>query len=100
MTEDSRFVVSFINGSPGLVVRGETGEDVDKAIREILPIFKKFRTAVEKGAEKKAEELSPKATCEACGTAMQYKDGFSKKTNKKWKGLFCPQDKEHNPIWL
>lgn len=108
-TEEGRFVISFINGSPGLVVRGDSADEIDKNIHEILPVFKKFREAVEKGAQQKQERMTEEkglnAVCATCGAKMEYKEGYSKKTGKPWKGMFCPNSVKgdninHKAIWM
>ena len=40
-----------------------------------------------------------KAKCKQCGAEMVHKSGTSKK-GKPWEGLFCPVDRDHEPVWL
>lgn|SRR3990167_4147344 len=39
--------------------------------------------------------IQPQKVCSLCGSPMEYKEGFSKKTNKPWSGWFCTSVKEH-----
>lgn len=106
---DAKIQISFIRDDPGMVIRGDTAEEVEELLRSSLPIYKRFRDAVEKGKENKANAAAqsvgmPSAICEDCGAQMLYKKGTSK-TGKPWQGLFCPNsdknDKsKHIPVWL
>jgi len=99
---EANYVISFINGQPGLVVRGETPEEIEERVLGILEYFKKFRSAVEKASASKS--TAPKtqglrAQCKECGADMEHKSGFSNKTKKNWSGYFCTKDKDHTPVW-
>lgn len=99
---EPKYTISFINGSPGLVVRGENHVEVENAVNAILPYFKRFREAVEKATDDKAEATG-RATpivCGVCGTEMVYKKGFNAQKKMRWEAYFCPKDKNHQPTWL
>lgn len=118
MANEAKIQISFIRDDPGLVVRADTAEEIDQLIASALPIYKKFRDAVEKAQAKRAEAIQPTqpsppfpaqgmptATCETCGARMEFRKGISKKDGKPWQGLFCPNaDKNnksiHKPVWL
>jgi len=108
MESNAKIQISFIRDDPGLVVRGDTADEVDTLIASILPIYKKFRDAVDKGkvnqANVKAEAAGLSAVCKTCQAQMVLKKGVSK-IGKPWSGLFCPNadrnDKtSHLPVWL
>ena len=101
---EANYVLSFINGQPGLVVRDDNPAELEAKMNAILPYFKKFRAAVEKAGVKKAEEGGLTAKCETCGAVMVKRSGTSK-AGKPWNALFCPNadvnDKsKHKPVWL
>ena len=104
---DAKIQISFIRDDPGMVIRGDTAEEVDELIRTALPIYQKFRNAVDKGKENRAKQNAPPGgipKCETCGTQMIYKEGFNPQKNKKWRGYFCPNSKQgeagHPPMWI
>lgn len=101
-----RIDMGIVRGEPYLNVHGNTGEEIDGTIKSALPIFKKFRDAVEKGKEKQAEDNQPPGgvpKCATCGEHMEYKEGWGK-NNKKWKAWFCPNSEKgkpgHDPVWV
>lgn len=108
MSEDYKFTISYINGNPGLVIKANTKDEIDEGIKDILPIFKGWKRAIDGGSEEKAKQevqgTGLTAKCQTCGADMQMKTGFSKKSQKQWKGLFCPNAKQgeagHDPVWL
>ena len=91
---DHRLTVSFINGNPGLVVKADTKEEMEASIREVLPIFKKFKTAVDVYREKQVNDATPppgqNPICGIHNTPMQWKTGVSNKTNKPYAFWSCP----------
>lgn len=100
--------IGFVRDDPSLVVRGDTAEEMEALIKTILPIYKRFKDAVDKGreikAETKAQEAGLTSVCPDCGAKMLFKKGTSK-SGKPWSGLFCPnadrEDKnKHRPVWL
>lgn len=91
MTKDfteANYVISFINGQPGLVVRAEEPAEIEERIKAILPYFKKFREAVEKGSVKKAEASGLTAKCEIHNATM--KEYTSKRTGEPYMGHYIP----------
>ena len=102
---EANYTISFINGSPGLVVRADEPAEVEERTNAILPYFRKFREAVEKSAATKSnapKTQGMRVKCEVCGAEMEYKEGYSKKTKKNWAGYFCPNSTEENnhpPVW-
>jgi len=82
----------FLKGAKDeqLVIRAD---DWDEFIE-----LKKNADAIITKVEKVEDKPHLKAKCKECGEDMIYKTGLSK-TNKPWKGLFCP-NREHPPIWL
>lgn len=83
---EPRYTISFINGQPGLVIRENTPEMMDEAIRKILPVFKKFRAAFNKA--QKSTQSAPNASSEVtafCSTHnVQMAQGISRRTNKPY----------------
>lgn len=73
---EQRYTISFINGTPGLVVREDYPADMEQAIRDILPIFKRFKEAVEAGKKvsQASQPSSLKAICKIHGVEMEEKD--------------------------
>ena len=104
MTEPT-YVISFINGQPGLVVRSDSAVEIEQKIKDILPYFKKFREAVGKaGASQSDAPKTPglMVKCEKCGGEMSLRSGYSNKTKKNWSGYFCPNstdDDKHPVVW-
>lgn len=88
------YKVSFINGNPGFVVCADNADDLEKNIREALPIFKKFKTAVDTYREKQQNDATPPPqetpTCGVHGTQMKWLTGTSKKTGKPYAFWSCP----------
>jgi hypothetical protein len=98
------FTMSFINGNPGFVINVDTPEELDQAIANCLPIFKKFKTAVDTYREKQiiAATNPPGAIpdCPIHHVPMSWKTGVSRKTGKSYAfwscavknpdGSFCP----------
>lgn len=37
--------------------------------------------------------------CGSCGASMTFREGKNK-NNQPWKGYFCPNNKEHKPVWV
>lgn len=104
---EPRYVVSFINGQPGLVVRGNSASEIESSMTAILPYFRKFREAVEKSRStvKQAgnEDLGDnKVYCKTCKSEMTLREGMGKRG--PWKGYFCPnggRDIEgHQPLFI
>lgn len=80
---EHRYTISFINGTPGLVVRSDYSTEMEQAIRDILPIFKRFKEAVETKKPVQTETSQLKSICKEHGVEM--KSGISKKTgNEYW----------------
>jgi len=99
---EANYVISFINGQPGLVVRSDSAPEIEERIKDILPYFKKFREAVEKASASKStapKTQGMKVQCPDCGADMEHKSGYSNKTKKNWSGYFCTKDKDHTPVW-
>jgi hypothetical protein len=102
---EANYVISFINGQPGLVVRGEMPAEIEERMEAILPYFKKFRTAVEKAGASKSDAPKTRGMmvkCEKCGSGMDLRSGYSNKTKKNWSGYFCPNstdDDKHPVVW-
>jgi len=99
MTE-AKYTISYINETPGIVIRGETPDEVEEYIKGILPIFKKFSEAVDKGKQarmkQQAEQAQPGTPegeapiCTVHGTTKVWKTGVSKTTNKPYAFWSCP----------
>jgi hypothetical protein len=89
--DDSKFTISFINGQPGLVVRGNTAAETDANIKEILPIYKRFRDAIEAkrasmGITTPQPTQTPVDTAPVCpyhNHPMKWKTG-TYKTDSQW----------------
>jgi len=92
---DHKFTMSFINGNPGFVVNCDTPEELDKAIAGALPIFKKFKGAVDTYREKQESAAAPPpGTSPVCGThnvqMIWHGPGISK-AGKPYQGFYaCP----------
>jgi hypothetical protein len=108
LMNEAKLQISFIRDDPGLVVRADTADEISLLITNVLPIYKKFRDAVDKGKENRANQAAESqgltAVCPDCKTKMIYR-AFTSKAGKPLKGLFCPNadqnDKtKHKPIWL
>lgn len=95
--QDGRYTISFINGNPGLVIRGDTKREIKQAMDEILPLFKTFKNAIDTKRERQEQDATPppggqtnQPTCGIHGTKMEWKTGVSKKTNKPYAFWGCP----------
>jgi hypothetical protein len=92
MTEPT-YKVSFINGNPGFVVCADNADDLEKNIREALPIFKRFKTAVDTYHEKQENDATPPPQepekCSVHGTPKIWKTGVSK-AGKPYAFWACP----------
>ena len=100
---EANIVMSFINGQPGLVIRGETGEELDKNMDQALGRFKIFKEAI----EEKAVESGLTAKCKTCQAVMVKRSGTIKsgeKAGQPWNALMCPNSEKgkpgHEPVWL
>lgn len=105
-SKDYRYTISFINGSPGLVVKGDDPADAQTMINDILPVFKSFKEAVEKAQPKPQNqpEGQKDVNCNDCGSVMTYREGENK-NGKPYKAYFCPKAVKgdfdnHKAIWL
>jgi hypothetical protein len=91
---EHRFTMSFINGNPGFVINVDTGEELDAAIRDVLPRFKAFKVAVDTYREKQInEQTPPPQATPVCGihhTQAVWKTGVSRKTGKPYAFWSCP----------
>lgn len=100
---DGAYTFSFINGQPGLVIRGNHSKEISQRLDAILPVFKRFKEAVDGGRVEKAEQTQHNASeghfCSECGAAMEFKSGTSKQ-GKPWKGWFCSKSRDHKPLWI
>ena len=45
--KDATYTLSFINGSPGIVIRADHSVELDNRIGKVLPLFKRFKAAIE-----------------------------------------------------
>lgn len=95
--DEHKLTMSFINGNPGFVVKANTAEEIDELLKSSLPIFKKFKTAVDTYREKQMAESTPppgqtqdNMICKIHNTPMIWKTGFSKKSNKPYAFWACP----------
>jgi predicted rRNA methylase YqxC with S4 and FtsJ domains len=83
---EATYTLSFINGQPGLVVRADHSQELINRISKVLPIYKRFREAIQNGVEEKkaAPNASPEvqAFCQVHG--IQMAKGISRKTNKEY----------------
>ena len=97
--DTSKYTISYINESPGLVIRAEHAKEVDEAITAILPVFKRFKEQVDKGKEarmKQQQEQSLPGTpdgeapiCSTHGTKKVWKTGRSQ-AGKDYAFWACP----------
>ncbi len=93
--EEQKYTISFINGTPGLVVRGDTAEEMETSIRAVLPVFSKFKNAIEKGYAARAgvSTAIPQTSHGVCPThnvPFIFKSGVSKKTGQQYAFWSCP----------
>ncbi|HEC67022.1 MAG TPA: hypothetical protein ENI23_17230 [bacterium] len=65
----AKYVVSYINGKPSLVVRADSAPEIENAMNKVLPYFKRFREAVEKVEVKGQTKLDVNegSKCKDCG---------------------------------
>jgi ssDNA-binding Zn-finger/Zn-ribbon topoisomerase 1 len=108
MDNKYHYDIGFVRDEPYFNIHADTAEEVESLLKDVLPIYKRFRDAVDKSkvnqANTKAQEAGVQAKCKDCGAQMVLKKGVSK-TGKQWSGLFCPNsdknDKtKHQPVWL
>lgn len=92
-----RVQIGFVRDDPSLVIRSDTAEEAEELLRSALPIYKRFRDAVDKGKQarvKQQQDQSPPPgtapTCGIHGTVMEWKTGVSKTTNKPYAFWGCP----------
>lgn len=83
---EQKFTISFINNSPGLVVRGETDKEMEAAIKEILPIFKRFKEAFEHGKTHQPDRIEKQLIAQPC-----KKCGGEMVRNPKTGKIFCKE---------
>lgn len=84
---EAKIQISFIRDDPGLVIRCDTAEEAEELLKTALPIYKRFRDAVDKGkaarAKQQQEQSSPPGTAPTCGihgTIMEWRTGTYKNT--------------------
>ena len=94
---ERNYTMSFINGNPGFVINADTVEELDNGIAQALPIFKKFKAAVDTYREKQIQAATPppgqSTNPPICGihqTQMLWKTGVSRKTGKPYAFWSCP----------
>lgn len=95
---EPKYTMSFINGNPGFVIKTDTTEELDDAIREALPIFKKFKRAVDTYREKQEAAATPppgqKDNSPICGihnVQMTWRPAGVSKAGKPYQGFWsCP----------
>jgi hypothetical protein len=97
------FTMSFINGNPGFVINCDTPEELDKAIAETLPIFKKFKVAVDTYKEKQQNMAAPPpGTSPTCGVhniqMVWHVPGVSK-AGKPYQGFYACPAKNPDGSW-
>lgn len=98
MSEDKKLTMSFINGNPGFVVKADDAVELDQLLAAALPIFRKFKTAVDTYREKQQNDAAtlPGQTTQnppTCGihkTQMKWLTGVSKKTGRPYAFWSCP----------
>lgn len=94
--EEHKLTMSFINGNPGFVVKADNAQELDALIKEALPRFKAFKSAVDTYREKQQRDATPPPQetpiCAVHNSQMSWKPpGVSKKTNKPYQGFWaCP----------
>lgn len=89
--KESIFTVSIINGTPGLVVRGDDATKIEERFLEIAPIFKRIRDSWKKANEvstpvadvtEQWKQKDENKFCTVHGTKMEK--AVSKKTQKPY----------------
>ena len=107
MTE-ATFTISYINGNPGLVVRGEEAQEIDNLINAIMPVFRDFEKILKPAApvpyqpEKAVEKpqsavkvinnpIDDNVVCEIHRIKMTHyeKDGNEWWSHKRENGQYC-----------
>ena len=91
---EPKYVISLINGQPGLVIRFDHAVEGEAAIRAILPTFQKFREAVKEGTQNVVGNVTTTPTASVapesgltakCAThGVQMTRGWSKTKNKEY----------------
>jgi len=98
MSEDSKYTISYINETPGLVIRIDHAKEADEAITAILPVFKRFQEAVDKGKQNRIKQktnatpppVNEAPLCSVHGTKKVWRTGTSKKTGEPFAFWACP----------
>ena len=92
MSNDAKFVISYINEKPGLVIRNDDGKAMESSIQEIMPVFRDFEkqfNVTPKGnpvvkqtpyqsapAPKLSDDIMEKTPCNKCkGPRILSKNG-------------------------
>lgn len=98
MSDEGKITISYINENPGLVVRGDTAEEVDQLIASVLPVYKKFKDAIDKGKQARIQNQNTPPPggdtnpplCGIHGNQMVWKTWVSQKTGKLYAFWSCP----------
>lgn len=83
----------FLNGNRDeqIVIRTDTFEELLEAKKNVNKILEKVEAK---------QEAPDEITCWSCGAKAEERSGVSKKTGKKWRGIFCSTDNKSHTKWL
>lgn len=125
MSEQKNFDIGYVRGEPYFNIHADTAVEMEELIKEGMPVFKRFREAVEKGKQAQlplktntsySNGSKPKSdrmalseaidkglvdanyqdyVCPTCGDQVNYVTGFGKKG--KWEALMCPNGNKEDP---
>lgn len=104
---EQKYTFSFINNTPGLVIRADTPQEMMSSVKEIKSSWATFKEAVQGGVQTQQKEAGLSAKCQTCGEAMVKRSGITKsgpKEGQTWNALMCPNSEKgkpgHDPVWL